>query len=126
MTIQEAIDRVDELKPNMMSVRLKIEFLTEIEQMIHDEIILKHAHTAAQEAKPEYSEDTDLMTELQVPDPYGRDVYTYWLMSRIDDQNQEDGRYNIDRAKFEHAYSTMADWWTREHMPVQRNRELRI
>ena len=69
MTIQEAIDRVDELKPNMMSVRLKVEFLTEIEQMIHDEIILKHAHTAAQEAKPEYSEDTDLMTELQVPDP---------------------------------------------------------
>ena len=122
MTIQEAIDRVDELKPNMMSVRLKVEFLTEIEQMIHEEIILKHEHTAAQEAKPEYSEDTDLMTELQVPDPYGM-VYVYWLLSKIDMQNQEDGRYNVDRAHFENSYDTMRTWWTRTHMPIQKTRE---
>ena len=126
MTLQEAIDRVDEMKANMMSVRMKVGFLTEIDQLIHDEIVMKHEHTAAQAVKPAYDEEADLMTELIVPDPYGRDVYLYWLMSRIDDQNQEDGRYNVDRAKFENAYRTMSDWWTREHMPVTRNREIRI
>ena len=126
MTLQEAIDRVDEMKANMMSVRMKVGFLTEIDQLIHDEIVMKHEHTEAQAVKPAYNEEADLMTELIVPDPYGRDVYLYWLMSRIDDQNQEDGRYNVDRAKFENAYRTMSDWWTREHMPVTRNREIRI
>ena len=126
MTLQEAIDRVDEMKANMMSVRMKVGFLTEIDQLIHDEIVMKHAHTAEQAQKPAYNEETDLMTELIVPDPYGRDVYLYWLMCRIDDQNQEDGRFNVDRAKFENAYRTMSDWWTREHMPLTRNREIRI
>ena len=126
MTLQDAIDRVDEMKANMMSVRMKVGFLTEIDQMIHDEIVMKHIHTEEQAVKPAYDEEADLMTELIVPDPYGRDVYLYWLMSRIDDQNQEDGRYNVDRVKFENAYRTMADWWTRTHMPVQRNREIRI
>ena len=51
------------------------------------------------------------------PDPYGM-VYVYWLMSKIDMQNQEDDRYNVDRAHFENAYNTMSDWWTREHMPL--------
>ena len=126
MTLQEAIDQVDEMKANMMSVRMKVGFLTEIDQLIHDEIVMKHEHTAEQAVRPVYSEDTDLMTELIVPDPYGKDLYVYWLMSRIDDQNQEDGRYNVDRAKFENAYRTMADWWTRTFMPIQRNREIRI
>ena len=125
MTLQDAIDMLDEMKPNMMSTRLKLKYLTEIDQLIHDEIVIKHEHTAAQDAKPVYDEDTDMMTELIVPEPYDM-VYVYWLMSKADIQNQEDGRYNVDRAHFENAYQTMADWWTREHMPTQRNRELKI
>jgi hypothetical protein len=61
---------------------------------------------------------------LLVPDPYSM-VYVYWLMSKIDMQNQEDARYNIDRAQFETAYLTMADWWNRTYTPISRNRELR-
>ena len=125
MTIQEALDTTDELKPNMMSPRLKMKFLTEIEQLIHGEIVLRHAHTEAQHAKPEYTEETDPQTVLLVPDPYS-DVYPKYLLTQIDRQNQEDARYNVDRALFENAYETMSDWWTREHMPLQRVREFSI
>lgn len=125
MTLQEALDQVDELKPNMMSRKLKVKYLTEIEQLIHAEIVMKHEHPEEAEAKPVYSEQSDQGTELIVPDPYSM-VYVYWLMSKIDIQNQEDGRYNIDRAHFENAYETMSDWWTREHMPIQRTREFRL
>ena len=125
MTIQEALDTTDELKPNMMSPRLKMKFLTEIEQLIHDEIVMKHEHAEELDPKPEYTEDTDQLTVLIVPDPYSM-LYVYWLMSKIDMQNQEDLRYNIDRARFENAYETMSDWWTRNHMPKQMTREFRL
>lgn len=125
MTIQEALDTTDELKPNMMSPRLKMKFLTEIEQLIHGEIVLRHEHTEAQHARPVYTEDTDPQTELLVPDPYS-DVYPKYLLTQIDRQNQEDARYNVDRALFENAYETMSDWWTRTHMPLQRVREFRV
>lgn len=125
MTLQEALDQVDELKPNMMSRKLKVKYLTEIEQLIHDEIVMAHEHTEEQEIRPAYSEDSDDGTVLIVPNPYSM-VYVYWLMSKIDIQNQEDARYNIDRAHFENAYETMSDWWTRKYMPVQRTREFRL
>lgn len=125
MTIQEALDIVDEMKPNMMSRKLKIKYLTEIEQLIHAEILMKHEHAEEQETKPAYTEDSDPGTELIVPDPYSM-VYVYWLMSRVDELNQEDLRYNIDRSKFEQAYMTMSDWWNRTHMPIPFVREIRI
>lgn len=125
MTLQEALDICDEMKPNMMKRDLKIKYLTEIEQLIHDEIIMTHEHTQEQETKPVYTEETDEETVLIVPDPYSM-VYVYWLMSKVDIQNQEDARYNIDRAHFENAYDTMSDWWTRHHMPIARVREFRL
>ena len=125
MTIQDAISTLDEMKPNAMSDVLKMKYLTEIEQLIHAEIVLKHVHPAEQDAKPKYTTETDKLTELLVPDPYS-DVYVKYLMTQVDRQNQEDGRYNIDRAQFEAAYMTMSDWWTRTHRPIQRVREFRV
>ena len=109
----------------MLSRKLKVKYLTEIEQLIHSEILMNHVHTPEQETVPAYTEDTDPGTVLIVPDPYSM-VYVYWLMSKIDIQNQEDGRYNIDRTHFENAYETMSDWWTRKHMPIQKTREFRL
>lgn len=156
MTLQEAIDITDEMKPNMMKRGLKYKYLTEIEQVIYEEIVMKHydsnnptppqpapsqdplwygwrdvplypedAEPEPEKVKPVYSEETDPGTELIVPDPYSM-LYVYWLMSKIDIQNQEDARYNIDRTHFENAYEQMADWWTREHMPIQNTREFRL
>ena len=124
MTIQEALDQLDEMKPNMMSRRLKMKYLTEIEQLIYDEIVIKHEHDPEM-VKPAFTEDTDPGTVLLIPDPYSM-VYVYWLMTKVDIQTQEDARYNIDRMHFENAYNTMSDWYTREHMPISRVREFRL
>ena len=125
MTIQEALDQLDEMKPNMMSRRLKVKYLTEIEQLIYDEIVQKHVQAEEPAGKPVYTEDSDPGTVLIIPDPYSS-VYLYWLMTKVDIQNQEDARYNIDRQHFENAYDTMSDWYTREHMPMQKTREFRL
>lgn len=118
MNIQEALDLVDGMKPNMMDRTMKIKFLQELDQLIYHEILLKHQHEAAQEVLPVYDADTDPGTELLVPDAYGREMYLYWLMSKVDLQNMEIEKYNNDRALFENCYDTMSDWWTRTHMPI--------
>ena len=125
MNIQQALDIADGMKPNMMDRHMKIAYLQEIEQLIYNEILLKHEHEPGQEVAPEYTNDTDPGTVLIVPDPYSM-LYPYWLMSKIDLQNLEMDKYNNDRALFENAYNTMHDWWNRTYMPISRNRQLWI
>ena len=119
MTLQTALDFADQLKPNMMSRQLKIAFLTEVEQLWHQEVLMKHEHTEEQETLPEYDTDTDTGTELLVPDPYSM-MYVYWLMSKIDMQNLEEDKWDQDTQRFEQAWGTASDWYTREHMPIQK------
>lgn len=125
MTIQQAMDKADRMKPNMMPAEDKIGFLSEIEGKIHEEIIMTHEHTAEEETRPEYDEDTDTTTEMLVPAPYDM-IYVYWLMAQIDHLNQEMDKYNNDRSLFEDAWGNFADYWNRKKMPIQRNRQFWI
>ena len=122
MTIQKALDMLDSMKPNMMDRSVKIEFLNQIENLIFDELVMRHEHTAAQETAPSYDEDTDLATEMLIPSPYDM-LYVYWLMTQIDHINMEFDKYNNDRTMFETAYDTASDWYTRNHMPLSAGRE---
>lgn len=229
MTIQEALDLVDELKPNMMARETKVKYLSILDGMIWHEIVMKHEpaqeirwpvkfmnriigmidnvlslaelkdmaemeedtnlirgeihqeiithqaiykpvvlafmtgiegqfidrlaqihdtedpltkeeliifletvkgilqeKTKGEQTEPAYDGETDPGTVLIVPDPYAEELYSAWLMSKIDLQNREMGDYNNDRAMFENAYDTMQDWWNRTHMPVQRHRQFHI
>lgn len=125
MNIQKALDMADSMLPNMMDRPIKIAFLTEIEQYIHNEIVKKHEHTEEQEQLPVYTEDTDPGTELVIPDPYSN-LYYYYIMAKIDEQNLEFDKFNTHWALFENKYDTMSDWYTREHMPLTKARQYRI
>lgn len=125
MTIQQAMDRADAMKPNMMLEPVKISFLSEIEGKIHEEIIMTHEHTAEEETLPVYDENTDRSTEMIVPAPYDM-LYVYWLMAQIDHLNQEMDKYNNDRSLFEDAWGNFADYWNRKKMPIQRNAQFWI
>lgn len=125
MTVQEALDLADGMKPNMLPRPVKIKFLNELEGKIHEEVLMKHEHTAEEEERPDYENDTNGGTVLLVPAPYDM-VYPYYIMSCIDHVNQEMDKYNNDRAMFENRYAEMCDWWNRTRMPVTMNREIRI
>ena len=125
MTIAEAIALADQMKPNMMADTVKIRFLSEIEGKIHTEIIMTHAHTAEEETRPEYDENTAQTTEMLVPAPYDM-VYVYWLMCQIDHLNQEEDKYNNDRGLFEDAWGNFGDYWNRGRMPISASRFIRF
>ena len=125
MNIQEALDMADQMKPNMMLRPVKLAYLTEIDGMIYEELVLRHEHTEEEAVRQHYDMDTDPGTELIMPGPYDM-LYVYWLMSKIDLLNMEMDKFNNDRALFETAYAEASDWWTRQRMPVQETREFRL
>ena len=117
MTLQGVLDTVDQLKPNMMQRSIKIRFISELEGRIHQEILMKHVHSAEDEILPVYDDNTDDTTELLVPAPYDM-VYVYYLMSKIDMMNQEEDKENNNRVRFENAWIEFDDYYTRTHMPL--------
>ena len=125
MTIAKALERADQLKPNMVKRKMKIDWLSELDGLLHREIILKHEHTEEQDTFTGYNEETDQGQELLAPFPYD-EIYTFWLLSKIDLNNMEYDRYSNDRILFNNAYDTLSDYWTREHMPITYAKELRI
>lgn len=117
MTVQEALSLADELKENLMDDSIKMQLLNEVEAMVHDEVIMKNAHTQEQETCPHYDTDTDGDTVLLVPDRFSR-LYAYYIMAGIDLQNDEIDKYNNHRALFENMYTEFGNYWRREHMPI--------
>lgn len=117
MTIQEVLDIVDGQKPNMMTEAQKIRAISDIEGMIHSDIIMKHVHTQEEETCPVYTSETDRQTVLLAPERFCY-LYVYWVETRIDDMNQEMDKFNNDYAKFDNLYGSLADFWTQTHMPI--------
>jgi len=150
MNIQEALDRIDMMRPNMMKQEFKIAALSELDGRIWKEILQNHedgnhqpmtlmeriiflspemreteAETETAEEFPGYTIETDPGTELLAPFPYD-EIYTYWLAAKVDWQNLEMDKYANDRTLFNNAWKELDDYWTRTHMPKQRVREFRL
>lgn len=118
MTLQEAISLVDEMKPNMMQEETKKRFISEAEGMVHEQIIMKHEHEEDQKERPVYDDSTDGATVLLVPAPYDM-LYVYYLMSKIDQMNQEEDKEYNNRVRFENLWTDYSAAYHREHMPIQ-------
>lgn len=70
-----------------------------------------------QEYEPyEYSRDAD--KTLLIPDQFNG-VYTSYLFSKIDFNNAEIDRYNLDATMFSSEWAAYAGWYRRTHMPKE-------
>lgn len=114
MTIIEAINKVDELKPNSYTQPDKIRWLSNLDGTIKTEIIDTH-EDGEMVIFDGYNSNTSKDTELLVKAPYD-DLYLYWLESRMDYYNGEYGRYNNTLAMFNAAYSAYESFYNRAHM----------
>ena len=118
MTIEQAIAKIDSLKPNTYSEMDKLEWLNELDGRIKAEIVDTH-EDADEVYYFGYNEDTDLeMTTLIVPSPYD-DIYIKWLESKIDYANAEYAKYNNTSTAFNNAYQAFERYYNRQHMPKQ-------
>lgn len=118
MTISEAINRTDAVKPNAYNESRKILWLSELDGMIKSEIIDTHEGNENISFTP-YDIDTDTTTELIVPYPYDV-LYLRYLEMKIDYSNGEYGKYNNSMVMYNTAYSAFENYYNREHMPISR------
>ena len=115
MTIMDAINRIDNLKPNRYEMPEKIMWLNTLDERIMKEIIAKYegpegfVHNG-------YTEDTALTTELIAHAPHD-EVYLYWLEAQVDYWNGEYAKYNNSIEMFNTAYTAFANYYHRTHMP---------
>lgn len=115
MTIIEAIQAVDSLKPNSYSELEKIQWLSELDGTIKAEIIDTH-EDGEEITFNGYDETTLLETELIVTAPYDR-LYKSWLESRIDYANGDYKRYNNSVTVFNTDYLSYQRAYNKKHMP---------
>lgn len=115
MTIIEAINRIDALKPNGYGQAEKIKWLSDLDRAVKSEII--DTHEGGGEPFAGYGSDTPLDTVLLIPELYD-DVYVKWLEANIDYANGEYGKYNNSIAMFNSEYSGFRRYYNRTHMPL--------
>ena len=115
MTIIEAIQAADAMKPNSYTELEKVAWLSKLDGAIKKEIIDTH-EDGENIVFDGYNESTPTDTELLVKAPYD-DIYLYWLESRIDYYNGEYGRYNNTVTTYNEAYSAYERFYNRAHMP---------
>ena len=117
MTIIEAINKVDVLKPNNYTQTEKVKWLSNLDGVIKSEII--DTHEGGEDIVfTGYEDTTSVETVMLVPYPYD-DLYIKWLEAQIDYHNAEYKKYNNSTTAYNNAYSAFEKYYNRQHMPKQ-------
>lgn len=114
MTILEAINRIDAVKPNAYTQVEKIKWLASLDGMVKKTVIDTHEGWDFEYIP--YTEKTPLSKELLIPSPYD-DIYLCWLESKIDYYNGEYTRYNNSITRFNELFQEYQRSYNREYMP---------
>lgn len=114
MTVMEALQAIDSLKPNTYSQGVKIAWLSTLDGLLHKEILA--AHVDKPSSFHPYTE-ASLGQELLAQEPYGRQLYLTWLESRMDYYNGDTARFNNSLNQFRSAYTEFARFYRRSHCP---------
>ena len=117
MTINDAIAKVDALKPNTYEDAVKVSWLSDLDGRIYLECIRTH-EGGEDVVMPAYDDAVDMDTELLVQEPYS-DLYVKYLAAQIDYHNAEFGRYGNSMVMFNASLDDFYSWYTRTHMPIQ-------
>ena len=126
MTIMSVITLLQSVKPHQYDDATVVRWISDVEGLLYKEIVCGHEMPVDEEGNlveishGPYNPETDMDTVLMVPEPYS-DVYVKYLAAQIDYHNAEFARYNNSMVMYNMALSAFADWYNRNHMPLQNN-----
>lgn len=115
MKIREAIEHVDEVKPNAFDSKAKVLWLNALEGRIAADVFLL---APVEIRQLQYSLPEDLETELLVTAPHD-DIYTLWLQAKIDEANGEYDRYQNTMQIYNEHYGNFLRWFASLYDPAQ-------
>ena len=109
MTIEQVIDRVNQLKPNAIDDERKLEWLVTFDGQIYQEV------TSADDADTMPAEG--MQDTLLVGAPY-QEIYDHYLIGKIEYTMREYSAYNNTQAMLMQEYNQFRSWWRRNHKPA--------
>lgn len=105
MTLNAAIAKANELRPNTLNDEMKADWVAQLDGDVAEMMEL-----------PTPSPDFPVDHELLMPAPYDY-IYVYYLCALIDQANEESALYANDMAIANSAISEARAWWRRHHRP---------
>lgn len=117
MTITEAITKFDEVYKNNIPYKLKLEWISNLDSTVYNEIIRSHENSESVVFSP-YNLTTSGDTLLIVPEPYS-EIYLHFLAMKKDLYLYDISRYNNDLALFTTAYIEFENYYNSQNMPVK-------
>ncbi len=120
MTIQEAIQKVNEIEPNQYETPIKIDWLSRLDTQIWREVFLTHERKDPCFEFVGYTSSTDPQQELLIKAPDDEGIYINYLKAKIFEANHEMGKYNQAIVFYNDAYQNFKNYYNQTHMPVAR------
>lgn len=142
MKLAEIIATVEQTRPSSYDKNTLTQWLNELEFQAIDQVFSKHEppeppicltckekDTCEEYRPPEvfngYVYDLDADTELMIPNQFSG-TYTSYLYAKIDFNNAELDRYQMDVAMHEAEWQAFAAWYRRTHKPRRKNHEIPV
>ncbi len=104
LTLTEAIERFDTTRSNALSLKSKIEFISELDHKISSEYLVLRGD----DEFFGYSLKTPAETHLKAPADYS-EIYIIYLNMKLDLINGEIARYNNSAMLFNRLFKEMGD-----------------
>lgn len=114
MTILEAIGRLDALRHNTFRQEEKVQWLSQVDGLVHQELI--STHEGGFNFRP-YDTQIPLDQELLVPAPYD-ELYLHYLEAQMDYYQGEMDRYNRSMGMYQAVLAAFANHYNRSHLPL--------
>lgn len=118
MTLKNAIARFDTLYPNEIPYDRKIEWLSELDGRVYEEIVALH-EGAPPTAFTGYILATPGNTKLMVPFPFDK-IYPEYLHAMLELVRGNATQYNNCMQLAVATFDAYAAEYNREHMPLQK------
>lgn len=112
MKLSDVIREADELMPNQFSDGQKRRWLRTLEGQLWEEVFLAH-----RDCPPAPDPDSEC---LLAKEPYGRDLYVYYLESCVARENGEMQKYNQYAVLFNRALLDFQNAYNRAHLPLHK------
>lgn len=143
MTLSECVAKITQFKPSEYDKDDITGWINQVEFLVYDQVLTRHEQKRTPDDKdpvvvlpsvdnyapdnvpqeePEpykyltYAEDAE--RQLLLPDQF-TDAYIYYVCSKIDLQNMEVDRYNVNAMAFEEQFQNYAKWYRRTHRPKE-------
>lgn len=117
MTVRQAIDRLQALKPHQYTDETAAGWLSDLDGRLYANYCQGHEGMENRAHGP-YTAEAD-SAELMVEEPY-TDLYIRYMAAQVDYHNAEFARYNNSMVMYNMLLAEYANWINRTHMPAQR------